>query len=61
MVKNEQLAKMQEQMSARKTLFERGKIRLIPETTDPRPRQKGEEADKNDWDDKQLPLIPARP
>jgi hypothetical protein len=53
---SDHLSVLQEQMTVRKTLLEHGKIRLIPEKSEPRPMQKGEESNEND---KQLPLIPV--
>jgi len=49
MEKNEYLAKMQEQMIARKALLDLGRIRIrISETPEPRARQKGEAEDKQE-------------
>jgi hypothetical protein len=56
---SDHLAKMQEQTTVRKTLLERGKIRLIPEEShSPRIRQNGQEVKKSDPEERQLPLIP---
>ena len=58
--RNEYLAKMQEQMTVRKTLLEHGKIRLIPESSQLPLKQKGQEKSEQEEleKEKQLALIP---